>query len=71
MLMQKRLRRTVGAILLIAGGLLMWFAPEAAFGSISISGLVLMLAGIVLEAVGIAIEHQDQNKNARGGSNNP
>ena len=62
MLKQRRLRRTVGALLLIAGGLLMWLAPEATFGAVSISGLVLMLAGIALEAAGIALEHHDQNK---------
>lgn len=62
MLKQRKLRRTVGALLLIAGGLLMWFAPETVFGAFSVSGLVLMLAGIVLEAAGIALEHHDQNK---------
>ncbi|MBI2224713.1 MAG: hypothetical protein HYU44_07095 [Betaproteobacteria bacterium] len=62
MLKQRKLRRTVGALLLIAGGLLMWFAPAAAFGARSISGLVLMLAGIVLEIAGIALEHHDKNK---------
>lgn len=61
MLKRRMLRRTVGALLLIGGGLLMWFAPEAAFGAFSISGLVLMLAGIVLEIAGIALEHYDQN----------
>lgn len=53
-------------LLLIAGGLLMWSAPEAAFGTFSISGLVLMLAGIFLEAVGIALEHHDQNRKPGG-----
>lgn len=65
MLKRRKLRRTAGALLLIAGGLLMWFAPEAAFGARSISGLLLMLAGIVLEVAGIALEHHDKNIGSR------
>ncbi len=68
MLKRRKLRRTAGALLLIAGGLLMWFAPEAAFGAGSISGLVLMVAGIVLEVAGIALEHRAQNKKPGRGS---
>jgi uncharacterized membrane protein HdeD (DUF308 family) len=64
MLRQRKVRRTVGAALVIAGGVLMWLAPEATFGSVSISGLVLLVAGIVLEVVGIAFEHRDRRKHA-------
>ena len=56
MLRQRKLRRTMGALLVIAGGLLMWLAPETAFVSPSISGLALMLAGVVVEVAGIALE---------------
>lgn len=57
-LRRRKLRRTIGALLVIGGGVLMWFAPEAAFTSLSIVGVALLLAGIVLEAVGIALEHR-------------
>ena len=56
MLRRRKLRRTIGALLLIAGGLLMWLAPETAFASASISGIALMVAGVVLELAGIALE---------------
>jgi drug/metabolite transporter (DMT)-like permease len=62
MLRQRKLRRTLGALLLIAGGFLMWLAPQGTFGQISISGLVLMIAGIALEFAGIAMEHREQNR---------
>ena len=62
MLRQRKLRRTLGALLVIAGGLLMWLAPQGTFGQISISGLVLMIAGIALEVAGIAMEHHEQKK---------
>ncbi len=62
MLKQRKLRRTVGTLLVIAGGLLMWLAPGPTFASFSIPGLALMLAGIVLEVAGIALEHHEQNK---------
>jgi hypothetical protein len=43
-------------VLLIAGALLMWFAPEPAFTAVSGAGLALFVAGIVLELIGIAVE---------------
>jgi hypothetical protein len=46
------LRRALGAALVAAGALFMWLAPEAW------SGLVLLAAGIGLEAVGITLEHR-------------
>lgn len=60
MLKQKKLRRTVGVFLVIVGGFLMWLAPAPAFSSLSAVGLLLLLAGIVLEAVGITLEHRDR-----------
>jgi drug/metabolite transporter (DMT)-like permease len=49
----KRLRRAVGATLVVAGAVLMWLAPEVW------SGVVLLVAGIALEAAGIALEHRN------------
>ena len=61
MLKQKKLRRTVGVLLVIAGGLLMWLAPAPVFSSLSAVGVLLLLGGIVLEAVGITLEHRDRS----------
>jgi len=62
MLRKRSLRRTTGALLVIAGGMLMWLAPESMFGSSSIAGAALLIAGIVLEALGIALERRDRNR---------
>ena len=59
MLKKRRLRRTVGAVLIISGGILMWLAPQTAFARASLVGAVLLVAGVALEALGIAIEHRD------------
>jgi uncharacterized membrane protein HdeD (DUF308 family) len=56
------LRRTLGVLLIIAGGVLMWLAPTSAFTPQLAAGLVLLLAGILLEIAGIALEHRDQRK---------
>ena len=61
MLKQKKPRRVVGALLVVAGGMLMWLAPAPMFSSLSAVGILLLLAGIILEAVGIALEHRDRN----------
>ena len=58
MLRKKKLRRTIGALLAIAGGVLMWLAPESTFERMSFIGAALLLAGIALEAVGIGLEHR-------------
>jgi hypothetical protein len=47
----KRVRRGIGLALVIAGGLLMWLAPEEAS-----MGVFLLAAGVLLEIVGIALE---------------
>lgn len=62
MLRHTRLRRAVGISLLIAGGLLMWLAPEPAFTAVSGTGLALFLAGIVLELIGIAVERRGADR---------
>lgn len=58
MLRHTKLRRTVGALLVIAGALLMWLAPEPIFTTTSGAGLALLVAGILLELIGIAVEHR-------------
>lgn len=62
MLIRKRLRRATGILLVVAGGLLMWFAPGPTFGSFPVTGLGLLLAGILLEIIGIFLEHRDANR---------
>ena len=58
MLRRKKLRRLIGAILVVAGALLMLLAPESTFGVRSGTGLLLLAAGIVLELAGIALERR-------------
>jgi len=59
-------RRVTGAILVIAGALLMWLAPGPTFTAVSGVGLVLLVGGIVLELFGIALERRQANrKNGR------
>lgn len=58
MLRRRKLRRVVGAILVVAGALLMLLAPESTFGVRSSTGLALLVAGIVLEIAGIALERR-------------
>jgi drug/metabolite transporter (DMT)-like permease len=43
-------RRVAGAVLVVTGGLFMWLAPE------SLAGVLLLVAGIALEAVGLRLE---------------
>lgn len=43
----------VGIVLVVSGGVLMWLAPDARVG------LALLVAGILLEIVGIALEHRN------------
>jgi drug/metabolite transporter (DMT)-like permease len=58
MLRRKKLRRSIGAILVVAGALLMLLAPESTFGVRSGTGLLLLATGIVLELAGIALERR-------------
>ena len=65
MITRTKLRRGVGAVLVIVGAVLMWMAPGPVFTSLSGTGLALLLAGIVLELVGIALERRDENRRLR------
>lgn len=58
MLRRRKMRRAIGAILVVAGALLMLLAPESTFGVRSGTGLLLLVAGIVLELAGIALERR-------------
>jgi drug/metabolite transporter (DMT)-like permease len=62
MLRHTKQRRTAGAVLVILGALLMWLAPGPTFTSQAATGLVLLLAGVVLELIGIALEHRDRRR---------
>lgn len=62
MIKRKGLRRALGAVLVMAGGLLMWLAPGPTFGTQSGAGLALLMAGVVLELVGIKLEHRDKTR---------
>jgi hypothetical protein len=60
-----KLRRPIGALLVIVGAILMWLAPGPTFTSLSGAGLALLLAGVVLELVGIALERRTEDRNIR------
>lgn len=47
----KRLRRPIGAALVVAGGLLMWLSPEVLLGAF------MFATGVALEGIGIWLEH--------------
>ena len=50
--MTRRTRRIVGAVLIVAGGLLLWLTTETR------AGLVLLAAAVILEIAGIALERR-------------
>lgn len=54
MIRNKPLRRGLGALLVLLGALLIWLPYDLA------SGIVLVIAGAVLELVGIALEKNDR-----------
>ena len=53
LLKNRRLRRRMGFVLVVAGGILMWLAPEVEVG------IALLAAGVLLEIAGIALERRD------------
>lgn len=54
MIRNKPLRRSLGALLVLLGALLIWLPYDLT------SGIVLVLGGAVLELVGIALEKSDK-----------
>lgn len=55
MIRNKRLRRATGAVLVVAGAVLIWLVADLRLGA------VLMVAGVVLEIAGITLEHRDDS----------
>jgi len=51
----KRVRRVVGGVAVVAGACLMWLAPEVPVG------IVLLAAGIGLEIIGLVLEHRNSD----------
>jgi len=49
---RKLIRRTLAACAIVAGALLMWLSPEV------LGGAILLSAGVVLEILGIWLEHR-------------
>ena len=58
MLKNTRQRRTIGIILIILGALLMLLAPEVW------AGLIMILIAFILEGIGIALEHSQQDQDS-------
>lgn len=54
MIKNTRIRRTGALILVVIGAILMFLAPEVW------QGAVLLTLGVLLELVGIALEHRDK-----------
>jgi hypothetical protein len=54
MIRNRGLRRAVSGAFLATGALLMWFAPETP------AGVVALVLGVALEALGIHLEHRNR-----------
>lgn len=52
MIRSRRFRRPLALVLIVAGGLLMWLSTSVG------PGLVAFGLGVLLEAVGLALEHR-------------
>ena len=52
--MRRKPRRILAGILIAAGGLMLWLAPEA-----STLGVLLLVLAAVIEVLGIYLEHKD------------
>jgi hypothetical protein len=55
MLNKPGLRRAIALLLVVLGGLVMFFAPE------TWAGLALLVLGVSLEVAGIALRHRDSD----------
>ena len=56
MIRNRMWRRSLGALLVLLGALLIWLPSDLK------SGIVLVVAGAVLELVGVALEKSDKKK---------
>ena len=54
MIRNRLLRRSLGALLVLLGAVLIWLPYDLA------SGVVLVIAGAALELVGVALEKRDR-----------
>ncbi len=54
--MHRKPRRILAGIFVVLGGLLMWLAPD-----VSYAGIAILVLGVVIEVVGIYLEHKDGN----------
>jgi Zn-dependent membrane protease YugP len=54
MIRNRRSRRTVALLLMVAGGLLMLLSTDVG------AGLLVFGLGVLLELVGLALEHRDR-----------
>lgn len=52
--MHRTPRRILAGILIAVGGLMLWLAPDS-----STLGLLLVLLAVVIEVLGIYLEHRD------------
>lgn len=48
----KKQRRILASVLVVLGAWLWWFAPETP------GGVIMMLIGVIVEVVGIFLEHK-------------
>ncbi|MCP5150193.1 MAG: hypothetical protein H6983_10445 [Ectothiorhodospiraceae bacterium] len=55
--MQRRTRRVLAGVLVVLGVAMMVMAPASAGGSPAL-GVVLLLAGVLVEAIGLVLEHR-------------
>ena len=51
-------RRIIAICLVVLGGILLYVAPETVGDYVSVGGFVLIAIGVVVEAVGIYLEHK-------------
>lgn len=51
-------RRIIAIILVVLGGILIYVAPQSVGEYISFGGYILIALGVVVEAVGIYLEHK-------------
>jgi drug/metabolite transporter (DMT)-like permease len=53
-----KLRRILAAVLIVLGAVLMLAAPESTGVSPALGGIVLIVLGVLVEAIGIALERR-------------
>ncbi len=59
-MMARTPRRILAGILIVLGGIFMWFAPVGP-GS-SVAGMVMLGLGVAIEIAGIALEHVGERR---------